>query len=251
MTAGIHDETARQGVVFAPARTTAGHALGVIAIKLDYPKLPGNVVNAQTFDFPVLYEQVEFEIERLFRGDPTLVDDVVAAARRLEAAGVRAILGACGFFAHFQDVVADAVDVPVFLSSLVQVPLIEASLKRGQKILVFAADGDSVTPELLAHVGARSERLIVQNLGDRPSFAPIRWGETELDNGALIQDLVALARDNVARHPEIGAVLMECSDLPPYSADVQRATGLPVFDFITLANWAHQATAQPRYYGLL
>ncbi|MBE6473797.1 MAG: aspartate/glutamate racemase family protein [Coriobacteriaceae bacterium] len=247
----IGNERERRGVIEDAPRTTAGFPIGVVAIRLDYPKLPGNVVNAQTFRFPVLYEEVDFEIERLFAGDPALVDAVVDAARRLEASGVRAIVGACGFFAHFQERVADAVSVPVFMSSLVQVPIIEAGLKRDQKILVFAADGPSVNAELLAHVGARPDRLIVQNVGDREAFAPIRWEKHALDNGALIDDLVALARKQVGEHPEIGAILLECSDLPPYAADLQEATGLPVFDFITLINWAHQAVAQPRYYGEL
>ena len=228
---------------------TAGRPIGIIAIRLDYPKLPGNVVNAATFGYPVLYEEVVFEIERLFDGDPALEAAVVAAARKLEAKGAAAIVGACGFFAHFQPVVADAVDVPVFLSSLVQVPLIERGLRRGQKILVFAADGASVNDALLAQVGASSERIIVQNVGDRAAFAPIRWGRTELDNGALIDDLIALARAQVEAHPEIGAILLECSDLPPYAADIHDATGLPVFDFITLIDWVHHAIAQRRYYG--
>lgn len=251
MTSSIRNEAQRRGIVEAPPRTTAGHPIGVIAIRLDYPKLPGNVVNAGTFDFPVLYEEVVFEIERLFEGDPTLVDVVVEAALELEAAGVGAIVGACGFFAHFQDAVADAVNVPVFLSSLVQIPMIEAGLKRSQSVLVFAADGDSITPELLSHVGARADRLIIQNVGNREAFAPIRWGKTRLDNGALADDLVALAHDQLAAHPEIGAILLECSDLPPYAADIHDATGLPVFDFITLVNWAHHAVVQKRYYGTL
>ena len=245
----IYDERARRGVSAATPRTTAGRPIGIIAIRLDYPKLPGNVVNAATFDYPVLYEEVVFEIEQLFGGDPALETAVVEAARTLEAKGAAAIVGACGFFAHFQQAVADAVNVPVFMSSLAQVPVIELGLRRDQRILVFAADGDSVNEALLAHVGATGERLIVQNVGDREAFAPIRWGQTELDNGALIEDLCGLARAQIAAHPEIGAILLECSDLPPYAADLHAATGLPVFDFITLIDWVHHAIAQRRYYG--
>ncbi len=245
----IRDEQSRHGVIEAPPRTTAGHPIGIIAIRLDYPKLPGNVVNASTYGYPVLYEEVVFEIEQLFDGDPALEDAVVEAARKLEAAGAAAIVGACGFFAHFQPAVADAVNVPVFLSSLTQLPLVEMGLKRDQKVLVFAADGSSVNAELLSRVGALPDRIIVQNVGDREAFAPIRWGKTALDNGALIDDLVALAQAQVADHPEIGAILLECSDLPPYAADIHDATGLPVFDFITLIDWVHHAVVQRRYYG--
>ena len=51
------------GTFSVPAHFTSGHAIGVIAVDLKYPKLPGNVVNATTFDFPVLYKKVEFDIE--------------------------------------------------------------------------------------------------------------------------------------------------------------------------------------------
>lgn len=250
-TSSILCETDRRAVITAEPRTSSGLPVGIIAIRLDYPKIPGNVVNASTFDYPVLYEEVVFEIEQLFAGDPALENAVIAAAKTLEEQGARTIVGACGFFAHFQDSVANAVNVPVFMSSLVQVPLILAGLRHDQKILVFAADGPSVDSKLLAHVEATPDRLIIQHIGDREAFAPIRWGKSALDNEALINDLCDLANGQLNAHPEIGAVLLECSDLPPYSADIQRSTGLPVFDFITLINWAHNAVDQRPYYGII
>lgn len=250
-TYSITTEEQRLSVVKAPPLTAAGWAVGIIAVKLDYPKIPGNVANAATFDFAVLYEEVAFPIEDLFAGSPALEQVVVAAAKRLEAAGVRVIIGACGFFAHFQKAVADAVDVPVYLSSLCQAPLALMGLRADQKLLVIAADGASVDGELLAQVGTAPDRLVVCDVGALPAFAPIRWGKLELDNGALVHALQALVIEQVNLHPEVGAILLECSDLPPYAADIQEATGLPVFDFITLANWAYHAVSQPRYYGYL
>lgn len=247
--APLADEAGRHGSFTVPAHFTSGQTIGIVTVDLDYPKLPGNVANATTVDYPVRYERVNFEIEQLFAGDPSIEGLVVEAAKKLEREGVRAIVGACGFFAHFQDSVAAAVDVPVFMSSLVQAPLVEVGLRPGQKIAVLAADGKSVTPELLAHVNARPDRLIVKDIGSLESFAPIRWGKTTLDNGALIADLQRVAVSLVEKHPEIGAFLLECSDLPPYATDIQAATGLPVFDFITLIDWVHKSVAQRPYYG--
>lgn len=226
-----------------------GHALGVIAVDLVYPKLPGNVVNATTFDYPVLYKKVSFEIEQLFDGDPALEEMIVGAAKELEKDGVRAIIGACGYFAHFQKQVAAAVNVPAFMSSLCQLPLIKAALKPGQKILVLCASGDSVNKELFAKVGANLDDCVMQDIGSLESFASIRWGKTVMDNGRLTTDLAEIARQAVDSHPNTGAILLECSDLPPYACEIQRATGLPVFDFITLMNWVKHAVVQKRYYG--
>lgn len=226
-----------------------GHAIGIIAVDLVYPKLPGNVVNATTYRFPVLFKKVSFEIEQLFDGDPALEDLVVAAARELEADGVRAIIGACGYFAHFQKQVAAAVDIPVFMSSLCQLPLIKIGLKPEQKVLVMCASGGSMNQEFFSKVNANLDDCVIQDVGSMESFAPIRWGKTLLDNERLTKDLAELAKAAAAEHPEIGAILLECSDLPPYACEIQRATGLPVFDFISMINWVEHAVVQKRYYG--
>lgn len=232
-----------------PAIYTAGHAIGIIAVDLVYPKLPGNVANATTFDFPVLYKKVNFDIELLFVGASEIEAEIIAAARELEAEGVRAIIGACGYFAHFQKQVAEAVNVPVFLSSLCQVPIIKMGLKPSQKIAVLAASGENLNDKMLQNIGVNSSDCIIQNIGDLESFAPIRWGKTTLDNARLTKDLAVVVRSLIKDRPEIGAILLECSDLPPYASEIQRASGLPVFDFITLINWVKHAVVQKRYFG--
>ncbi len=232
-----------------PATYTAGHPIGIIAVDLVYPKLPGNVANATTYDFPVLYKKVNFDIELLFVGAQEIEAEIVAAAKELEAEGVRAIIGACGYFAHFQRQVAEAVNVPVFLSSLCQIPLIKLGLKPSRKIAVFAASGENLNDTLLQKVGVDINDCVIQNVGNLESFAPIRWGQVRLNNERLTKDLAELAQKLINERPDIGAILLECSDLPPYASDIQRATGLPVFDFITLINWVEQAVVQKRYFG--
>ncbi len=247
----ITNEEQRRGVFELPPRYTSGQALGIIAVDLDYPKVPGNVVNATTYDFPVLYEMVSFEIEQLFAGDPSIKEQVIEAAKKLEAEGVRAIIGACGYFAHFQKEVATAVGVPVFMSSLCQLATIKTWLPAERKIAVFAADGASINDEFLSQVNTTIDQIVVVNVGDMESFAPIRWGKGPLDNGLLEDDLCKRAQEVCAKYPEVDAILLECSDLPPYAAAIQRATGLPVFDFITLAKWVESVVVQRPYYGTL
>lgn len=237
------------GVYTTPARYTAGFAIGIIAVHLIYPKLPGNVANATTYPFPVLYREVNFEIERLFEGDLSIKDEIIRAAKELEQQGVRAIIGACGYFAHFQQDVKEAVDVPVFLSSLCQLPIIKTGISEKKKIAILAASGDNITDELLKKIGADSSRLIVENIGGLESFSAIRYGKTELDNGRLTKDLCKVAVDLQEREPDIGAILLECSDLPPYAKQIQAVTGLPVFDFNTMIDMIYHSVVQKTYYG--
>lgn len=225
----------------------SGAPIGIICIKLDYPKIPGNVVNAQTYDFPVLYEIVDFNIERLFEGDPKLIDMVVESAKKLEAAGVRAIVGACGYFAHFQNKIAESVSVPVFMSSLCQLPMIRLGLGDDAKIAVLCANGENLDERILEQIGETPNGLVVCDVSELESFSPIRWGKGILDNAKLAADLAKLSKELVDHDPNIECVLLECSDLPPYAYDIQRACGLPVFDFITMIDWVAASVTQHHY----
>ncbi|MBS9338160.1 aspartate/glutamate racemase family protein [Fructobacillus sp. M2-14] len=225
----------------------AGYTIGILAPNLDYEKTVGNVANANTFDFPVLYEIVDIDLELLFKGDASLNETIVSAAKKLEEAGVRAIIGACGFFAHFQDVLKNNVNIPVFTSSLLQVPLIESSLASDQKIAVFAANGENIKKALSATGNHNVDRYVLVDVTQLDEFSPIRYGVKTLDNHALEVALADLAKKTVEADPSIGAVLLECSDLPPYAKAVQEKTGLSVFDFNTLINFVHQAVDQRHY----
>lgn len=230
------------------ARTPfTGFPVGIICIKLDYPKVPGNVVNAHTFSFPVVYEVLDFEIERLFQGDPSLEQLVLDAAKKLARSGVKSIVGACGYFAHFQQTVANAVDVPVYMSSLCQLPMIRMGCGTDGEIGIMCANGENLNKKILTQIGETEDLLIVSDVSKLDSFGAIRWGEGILDNVALSADLANLAKQMVDDNPNMKAVLLECSDLPPYAYDIQRACGLPVYDFVTLIEWAARSVTQHRY----
>jgi len=62
-----------------------------------------------------------------------------------------------------------------------------------------------------------------------------------LDVEAARQENVTVARRMIDAHPEIGAIVLECTNMPPYRADIQAATGLPVFDITTLVRMVHEA----------
>ena len=65
----------------------------------------------------------------------------------------------------------------------------------------------------------------------------------------VAETVVGAAEKLVREHDDVGAILLECSDIPPYAYMVQDAVNLPVFDFITMINWAHHATTQKPYFG--
>ncbi len=242
-----------QSIAWPKGQLIAGHAIGIIHLDVWYPLLPGNVVNATTYPFPVRLKALRGGTQdKIHRGDPAVLDAIVEAGQELQREGVRAIAGACGYLGHYQRQAAAALDVPVYLSSLVQVPLIARGLKPGTRIGILCADGPAMTPAILQNCGVTPDiPVTVVGLEDEPEFAKITYSRGEFTPAKVEAEVVEAARRLVAAHPDTGAILLECSDMPPFAAAVQRAVRLPVYDFITMIRWVYHGVAQRPYEGIM
>ena len=233
----------------------SGHTIGILVQDVHYPLLPGNVVNGYTYDFPVRLQVVPGANQaRMHVGDQTLIPDLVATAKLLEQEGCRAICAGCGYFGHFQKSVADQVDIPVYLSSMVQVPWVSVALKSTQKIGILCADQKNLTQDVFNACGVSEEiynRCCVAGAGHLPEFSALLERRGHFDNEILRQELIDLAKNLLKNEPDIGAILLECSDMPPYAAAIQQELALPVYDYITMIKYAHSAVAQRPYYGFM
>lgn len=168
----------------------------------------------------------------------------------IEKEGVRAISSACGFFGNFHKQVAAAVDVPVALSSLVQVPWIKTLLKPGQKIGILTASEASMNEALFKSCGVEdTSGIVVKGMDHSKEFHAVVDMRGHMDNKIAREEIVRAALELTKEHEDMGAILLECSDMPPYAADIQAAVQLPVFDFITLIRWLHHAATQRPYCG--
>jgi hypothetical protein len=230
-----------------------GYSVGIVCLEYFLPFVPGDVGNASTYDFPVLYREVKgatFDAI-IVRQDPTMAPLIVEAAQELVVQGVKAVTSDCGYFGAYQREVAEGVPVPVFLSSLMQVPFILSMLAPSQKVCAMVANSASLSNRVLDAIGITdTSRVVFRGLEDKTEFRRTVLDECgTLDFDAVEQEVVDAALEVQAEHPDVGALLLECSDLPPYSAAVQAATGLPVFDWIGFINYVHQAVDAKPYTG--
>jgi aspartate/glutamate racemase len=237
-----------------PGRPLAyGYTIGMLCAEWNVPFVPGDLNNASTFAFPVRYLAVEGAAgSEVLTGDADAYAELfVAAAKQLEAEGVHAITGNCGYMAAYQDVVAAAVSIPVFMSSLLQAPLLLRMLSPQQRLGVLVANGGGITDGVLRGAGISDPaRLRIQGLDHKPHFNEVILQEVgTLDEDRLRSEVVEAAMEAVEADPSIGAILLECSDLPPYARSVQEATGLPVFDWAGFIRYVHDAISPRGYRG--
>ena len=180
-----------------------------------------------------------------------MIAPLIAAAQRLEKSGVKAITGSCGFLALFQNEIAAAVNVPVFVSSLIQAELIHRM--TGRPVGVLTASADLLTPRHLAAVGAENTPLVIEGMQEGTEFADVilRNSRNDMDLEKIEGELLAAGERLVARTPEVGAILLECTDLPPYAHALQSRLDRPVFDIITLATMIDHAVLRRPFSGFI
>ncbi len=224
-----------------------GFTVGILMLDTRFPRIPGDMGNASTFSFPVRYHRVTGASPDLVvrKGAAGLLPSFAEGARALEREGVGAITTNCGFLVKYQREMAAAVTIPVFTSSLLLVPLVHRMLPAGRRVGVMTVNAASLGPEHLAGAGIGPDiPLAVAGLEGEKEFTRVMLGdEMELDPELCREEHVRVARRLVGEHPDIGAIVLECTNMPPYTADIQRETGRPVFDITTLVRMAHDALA--------
>ncbi|RKX79079.1 MAG: aspartate/glutamate racemase family protein [Spirochaetes bacterium] len=231
-----------------------GEAIGIILLENYAPFIPGDVANATTYSYPVRFQRVEgFTVERIFKHDLTLLDSIIDAAKALVREGVRAVTGDCGFMAIYQDKLADTLDVPVFMSSLLQIPFILSIIGQKRRIGIVTASAPSLNEFVFNKIGIHDlSRLVIGGLEDKPNFASAALREEGfLDSEKVEGEVVSVAKELAEREPDMGAILLECSLLPPYGAAVREALELPVFDFVTMIDYVFSAVVKKRFKGFM
>ncbi len=228
-----------------------GAPLGVLMLQARFPRIPGDMGNATTWPFPVLYKVVNGASPEkvVLQGAKGLLPDFIDAARELVALGAEAITTNCGFLALFQRELAEAVQVPVATSSLLQVPWVQAMLPPGKRVGVITVSAAALTAQHLAAAGVAPDTPIAGTEGGREFYRVLIEGDkTDMDVAMAEADLLEAGRDLVARHPEVAAIVLECTNMPPYAAALRKTLGLPVHDIYSLVNWL-QAGLRPRVFS--
>ncbi|MCB1462820.1 MAG: aspartate/glutamate racemase family protein [Nitratireductor sp.] len=226
-----------------------GASVGILMLEAQFPRIPGDMGNALTWPFPVHYKIVRGASPDLVvrRGAQGMLDAFVEAARDLVADGVDGITTNCGFLSLYQKELAEAVPVPVATSSLMQVSLVNNLLAPGRRAGILTISGSTLSAAHLEKAGVPEGTPVGTTEGGREFTRAILGNEFELDVEAARADNVEAALALVEANPDLGAIVLECTNMVPYAADIREATGLPVFSILTFVTWFQSSLVPPRF----
>ena len=238
-----------------------GMGLGIMILDDVYPGFPGDVRNASAYPFPIQYEIVEgIDIHRLVMEEDKspCLEPILRAAHKLEKMGCRAIAAECGYFAYFQREVADSVKVPVFMSSLLQVPLAQQLVGAKQVVGILMAEINYLEDHHLESVGVRmGSNYVVSGAMDDlecPEFSHLwtpghRTNPPQANYSKAEKDFVSVAKRFYQGHANMGAMVLECTGFPPFARALQRQIEIPVFSWGTMLDYAYSVAVHRDYYG--
>ncbi len=203
--------------------------------------LVGNSTNPASYRYPVRLNPVRgANVHTVLENpSPEVLAQMIADAQAMAADGIAAITTSCGFNAIFQAELASALSIPVFTSSLLQVPMVQRMIGPQAEVCIVTANAGALRPEHLSAVGiTRTTGLRVVGLEPCTEWRRMfTEPDQDVDLALIEKEILSTCLEAVATHPAVRAFVLECTDLPPFSAAIRQQTGLPVFDFITMTNY--------------
>jgi hypothetical protein len=225
--------------------------LGILSLDTAFPRIRGDVGNAQSYPFDALVQIVEGADSPLIVKDgvidPAILARFEAAAVDLVGRGAAAIVSTCGFLISAQAQIAASVKVPVMLSALSLYPMVKATCPG--RIGILTASRSALGPTALAAAGIMPVDVAIAGMEDEPAFTDVilvtKSAQPEtLDAAAIEKAAVRKALSLQRDHADLSAIILECGNLPPYATAIRKATGLPVFHLLDAAQSLMAAQAQ-------
>lgn len=231
--------------------------LGIIRLDYNYPPAAGDIDCPGSYDYDCIYRCVPgltFEMAQAGVMTTPVMKEFKLAVKWLESKGAVGITGDCGFMMAFQPIARQVATVPVFMSSMVQCPMISCAFDKFDKILILTANSATLKPQkdvLLSHCGFNvdDDRFIIIGLQDVDGFDAVAKGE-KVDVERVTPGVVAKAKAVIKKNPSIRAICLECTELPPYADALRKECKLPVFDAITNCDFFITAYKDNPRFGL-
>lgn len=216
--------------------------LGALCIDYtdDIHRPPGDPLNPKSFRFPLIYETIPgitpIRVSTTDAFSEEWLQNCVDTCEKLAKRGAIGIITSCGFLSQVQQRLVDKVSIPVATSSLLQLPYV-LSITHSMKHVGVIAYSTNLNEIHLAGVGVPSEQwhrvTIVGSHVDGPLHGIIRDGDPYIEE-EMEAELVSVAKELLEKDPLVSAIVLECTQMPPYAKAIQKALHIPVFDAITM-----------------
>lgn len=217
--------------------------IGIVMLNTQFPRLLGDVGNANSFQEEVIYEIVDIATVSTIviseKPDDEIIDAFVDAAKKLIKRGAMVIGTSCGFMASAQNDISNQLSAPFLSSSLILLPLIKILYGTQSHIGILSFDSKKLAPcHFPEWVQLDSDTISVTGLDSSGYWCQcIQENKTEVDIARAKQDVLRSVSNCLAKNPQTAVLLLECTNLSPWKKEIKQLSGLPVFDLVEALEW--------------
>jgi len=235
--------------IIVGGKTVYGGTVGVCMLDTQFPRIHGDIANARTWNVPVHYRVVPGSTPKaaVYDKGEGILEGFIDAAKHLVKMGADGITTNCGFLSLFQEEMANAVNVPVATSSLMQTQMVQSLLPKNKKVGILTIHKPSLTEKHLKAANVPLDTPIVGTENGKEFTRVILNDEMEMDVDLARQDHLDAVEELMKKHSNIGAIVMECTNISPFAADVRKKFNVPVFNIYTFIEWFQSGLLPTRF----
>ncbi|KAJ4346376.1 uncharacterized protein N0V89_010305 [Didymosphaeria variabile] len=219
--------------------------LGFLAVEVSIHRPPGDPFNPSTWPFPLIHTLVpgssEAQIVTSTTYPPAFIERFVSAGKELAAKGCIGIITSCGFLALAQRELASKLPIPIATSALVQIPSICAFLGSEAIVGVLTYDEERLGVAHLEALGVDAGRVRIKGMPKGGHLRRVIQEGEKYDEIRMEQEMIdavgELLEKVTGSGDKLGAIVLECTQMPPYAGAIQRRVGVPVYDVYTMGMW--------------
>lgn len=205
--------------------------LGILMLDTAFPRYEGDIGNPQTFDFPIVKKTINgaFPKELVEKDPSSFLPKFIDAAIDLQAKGAKIIATSCGFLTPYQFELEKVLKIPVLTSSLYLWQNLQEKHKASGVVGIQTISKSSLTRRHLDAAGIPFDSPIGSTESFEHFTQQILNNSPTLDFEKSEKENVAAAQELASKNPNLAAILLECTNMPPYADAISKATNLPVY----------------------
>ena len=207
-------------------------AVSLLQLDTSFPRIPGDIGSPETWRAGLdIHVVPELSVARVINSDPGATD-MTAVEAAMDRARGDILTTSCGFLCYWQDRLAARTARPFVSSALLALPDLRGRFADDElAILTFNADvltSPAFAPSLGGFTGP------VAGLAEESHLRQVIANDLPALDRQRAEDEIVRLVDGLCAAGGVRALLLECTNLPPYKQALKARFDIEIFDILTL-----------------
>jgi len=218
--------------------------VSILQLDTKFLRIPGDIGCEKTFIETPQHLIVEgAKAHDVVTSRPENVD-IIPFLEAAQSATGDILTTSCGFLAPYQKELQENLNIPVVVSSISQLPEM-SKIYSPEQVIILTIAADKLCKKHLPRALWKYSKCIC-GLGNSSYFHKVIFEDMMMFDEAKVADELLTVFKN-ACNENTRALLLECTNMPPYKAHLKQFKDIKVFDILSAIEALLPNTVNPTY----